>query len=64
MRILSCLPFRISFDDIILRDYQLSDVEDETNGLYTYDRKICKVTKADFRELGRKLDEAMKAQNK
>lgn len=43
---------------------QLSDVEDETNGLYTYDRKICKVTKADFRELGRKLDEAMKAQNK
>lgn len=24
---------------------QLSDVEDETNGLYTYDRKICKVDK-------------------
>lgn len=24
---------------------QLSDVEDETNGLYTYDRKICKVEK-------------------
>ena len=24
---------------------QLSDVEDETNGLYTYDRKVCKVDK-------------------
>ena len=24
---------------------QLSDVEDEINGLYTYDRKICKVEK-------------------
>ena len=22
---------------------QLSDVEDEINGLYTYDRKVCKV---------------------
>ena len=22
---------------------QLSDVEDEVNGLYTYDRKVCKV---------------------
>ena len=22
---------------------QLSDVEEETNGLYTYDRKVCKV---------------------
>ena len=25
---------------------QLSDVEDEINGLYTYDRKVCKVNKA------------------
>jgi hypothetical protein len=24
---------------------QLSDVEDEVNGLFTYDRKVCKVTK-------------------
>ena len=24
---------------------QLSDVEDETNGFYTYDRQICKVSK-------------------
>ena len=24
---------------------QVSDVEDETNGLLTYDRKICKVDK-------------------
>ena len=30
---------------------QLSDVEDEINGLYTYDRSICKVTPARLREL-------------
>ena len=24
---------------------QVSDVEDEINGLYTYDRKVCKVNK-------------------
>jgi hypothetical protein len=24
---------------------QLSDVEDEVNGLFTYDRKVCKVTR-------------------
>lgn len=27
---------------------QLSDVEDEINGLYTYDRKICKVNKEEM----------------
>lgn len=34
---------------------QLSDVEDEINGLYTYDRKICKVDKAAMAELAEKL---------
>ena len=30
---------------------QLSDVEDEINGLYTYDRQVCKVDKADMRRI-------------
>ena len=30
---------------------QLSDVEDEINGLYTYDRKVCKVNKDKMRKL-------------
>ena len=30
---------------------QLSDVEDEINGLYTYDRKVCKVDKDKMRHL-------------
>ena len=34
---------------------QLSDVEDEVNGLYTYDRKVCKVEKAPLQELAAKL---------
>jgi len=34
---------------------QLSDVEDETNGLYTYDRKICKVDKEQMRKIGQML---------
>ncbi|MDO5415386.1 MAG: MFS transporter [Bacillota bacterium] len=34
---------------------QLSDVEDEINGLYTYDRKVCKVDKAAMAELAEKL---------
>ena len=37
---------------------QLSDVEDETNGLYTYDRKVCKVDGEAMRELARRLEEA------
>jgi hypothetical protein len=24
---------------------QLSDIEDEVNGLFTYDRKVCKISK-------------------
>ena len=34
---------------------QLSDVEDETNGFYTYDRKICKVDKKRFLEVAGKI---------
>lgn len=34
---------------------QLSDVEDEINGLYTYDRKVCKVLKPRMKSLGRKI---------
>ena len=38
---------------------QLSDVEDETNGLYTYDRKVCKVDGKAMREIAGKLEEAV-----
>ena len=34
---------------------QLSDVEDEVNGLYTYDRKICKVNKKRMQELSEQI---------
>ena len=34
---------------------QLSDVEDETNGLLTYDRKVCKVDAARMRAMAAKL---------
>ena len=34
---------------------QLSDVEDEINGLYTYDRKVCKVVKTEMLEMAEKL---------
>ena len=40
---------------------QLSDVEDEINGLYTYDRKVCKVNKARMRELAKEIEEQVKA---
>lgn len=33
---------------------QLSDVEDEINGFYTYDRKVCKVQKAAMKELAQR----------
>ena len=39
---------------------QLSDVEDEINGLYTYDRKVCKVNKARMRELADEIYEKIK----
>ncbi len=34
---------------------QLSDVEDETNGLYTYDRKVCKVDAQAMRRMAERL---------
>lgn len=34
---------------------QLSDVEDEVNGLYTYDRKVCKVNKEAMRQLAEEM---------
>ena len=34
---------------------QLSDIEDEINGLYTYDREVCKVDKERMRELAKRV---------
>lgn len=34
---------------------QLSDVEEEVNGLYTYDRKVCKVAKEPMQQLAKKI---------
>lgn len=34
---------------------QLSDVEDEVNGLYTYDRKVCKVDKEKLKRVAERL---------
>ena len=39
---------------------QISDVEDEINGLYTYDREICKVEKEKLLEIAEKIQKAMK----
>lgn len=39
---------------------QLSDVEDEVNGLYTYDRKVCKVDKDAMAELAKRINDKMK----
>ena len=36
---------------------QLSDVEEEINGLYTYDREICKVIPEEMRKLSKELQE-------
>lgn len=35
---------------------QLSDVEDEINGFYTYDRKICKVNVTEMQKLRKEID--------
>lgn len=40
---------------------QLSDVEDETNGLITYDRRVVKVTPERMLDIARKLSEEMKS---
>lgn len=34
---------------------QLSDVEDETNGFYTYDRKVCKVEVSELKNLANRI---------
>jgi hypothetical protein len=34
---------------------QLSDVEDETNGLYSYDRRVCKVDEVRMRAIAEEL---------
>jgi hypothetical protein len=36
---------------------QVSDVEDEINGFYTYDRRICKVEKSVMQEIARTIQE-------
>ena len=36
---------------------QVSDVEDETNGLLSYDRKVCKLTREEMLPIARKLRE-------
>ncbi len=36
---------------------QVSDVEDETNGLFTYDRQVLKVDEAQMQEISRKINE-------
>lgn len=38
---------------------QLSDVEDEINGLYTYDRKVCKVLPERMKVLAKELQDAV-----
>ena len=39
---------------------QLCDVEEEINGLYTYDRKVCKVSKEVLKDIRNKIDQRMK----
>ncbi len=39
---------------------QLSDVEDEINGLYTYDRQVCKVDAAKMRAILREAEERLR----
>ena len=34
---------------------QLSDVEEEVNGLFTYDRKVCKVDKIRMKALAERI---------
>ena len=34
---------------------QLSDVEDEINGMYTYDREVCKVNKEKMQRLAERI---------
>lgn len=43
---------------------QLSDVEDEVNGLYTYDRKVCKVNREKILQLSREIYETYRQYEK
>jgi len=38
---------------------QVSDVEEEINGLYTYDRQVCKVNPERMRKILARADETM-----
>ena len=40
---------------------QLSDIEDEINGLYSYDRKTCKVSKEHMRTIAQALNKTIEA---
>ena len=42
---------------------QVSDVEDETNGLLTYDRRVCKVNEKRIKELSDEIYSAFEAEN-
>ncbi len=41
---------------------QVSDVEDETNGLVTYDRRVCKVTPERMQALAKRLNDTFESQ--
>lgn len=43
---------------------QLSDVEEETNGLYTYDRKVCKANPETLRAIGKKLTQNLEQEDR
>jgi DNA-directed RNA polymerase subunit F len=43
---------------------QITDVEDEINGLYTYDRKICKVDAETMRKITEDLRAAFDERHK
>ena len=43
---------------------QLSDVEDEINGLYTYDREVCKVNKEQMRQILGEAEEILRTATK
>ena len=40
---------------------QVSDVEDETNGLFTFDRELFKVKPEELRDLAEELQKAVEA---
>ena len=42
---------------------QVSDVEDETNGLLTYDRRVCKVDQKRIKELSDRIFAAFESEN-